>query len=142
MKVSEIMADGVICVETGDFVTKAAELMKRWDIGAVPVESDGKFLGMLTDRDIVLRCVASGESAAETTVGQIMTKEHLACVSPEHSVTEAARMMAKAQVRRLPVCKNGEVVGLVSLSDIAETHKMFSETAAAFCDICSAKKRR
>ncbi len=142
MKVKEIMADGVIGVEAEDPVIKAAELMKRWDVGAVPVGSEGKFIGILTDRDIVLRCVACGESANGLTVGQIMTEDGLACVSPEHSITEAARIMAKEQVRRLPVCKNGAIVGMISLSDIAQTRQMFSETAAAFCDICARKKKK
>lgn len=142
MKVKEIMTDQVVSVERHDPVTKAAGLMKQCDIGSVPVRSEGKFCGILTDRDIVLRCVASGDSAENMTVGQIMTSGELACVSPEHSVTEAARIMAKEQVRRLPVCKNGEVVGMISLSDIASTKQMFSETAAAFCDICGKKKRK
>ena len=57
-------------------------------------------------------------------------------VCPENSVTESARIMAKNQIRRLPVCENGKVVGIVSLSDISRSKLMFAETAAAFCDIC------
>lgn len=136
MKVKEVMTPDVVKVYAEESVKKAAELMKQWDIGAVPVEHDGKFSGMLTDRDIILRCVATGNTVDNITAGDIMTSHKLICVSPEHSVIEAARIMAKEQVRRLPVCENGKIVGILSLSDLAGAKRMFAETASAFCDIC------
>ena len=140
MQVREIMTPDVIKVIADEPVVKAAELMKKWDVGAVPVESDGKFAGMITDRDIILRCIAEGNDADRLTAGDIMTHDRLVCVSPEHSVIEAARIMAREQVRRLPVCENGKLVGILSLSDLAASKRMFAETAAAFCDICEKKE--
>ncbi len=129
------MTSRVVKVSAEEPVRKAAELMKEWNIGAVPVEKDGKFSGIITDRDIILRCMAAGKPDT-VKAGDVMTDVKLICISPQHSVTEAARLMAKEQVRRLPVCENGKLVGILSLSDIAGSEKMFSETAAAFCDIC------
>lgn len=142
MKVGEIMSREVVGVAVDDPVLKAAELMKIWDVGAVPVGDDGRFCGILTDRDIVLRCVASGRSPGEVEVGEIMTSRDLAMVSAEHSAIEAARLMAKKKVRRLPVCRNGKLVGILTLGDIAKTRKMFSETAAAFCEVCAGRKKK
>ena len=129
------MTARVVKVSAEEPVRKAAELMKEWNIGAVPVEKNGKFSGIITDRDIILRCMAAGKPDT-VKAEDVMTDVKLVSISPEHSVTEAARLMAKEQVRRLPVCDNGKIVGILSLSDIAGAERMFSDTAAAFCDIC------
>ena len=129
------MTSRVVKVSADEPIRKAAELMKEWNVGAVPVEKDGKLSGMITDRDIILRCIASGKPDT-VKAEDVMTDVKLVCISPEHSVTEAARLMAKEKVRRLPVCENGKIIGILSLSDIAGAERMFSETAAAFCDIC------
>lgn len=142
MKVKDLMTDKVVKVSTDDTVLKAALLMRHWDIGAVPVELDGHFAGIITDRDITLRCVAEDIKSDQVKAGDIMTSEHLVSISPEHSVIEAARIMAREQIRRLPVCENGRIVGMLSLGDLAAAKKMFSETAAAFCDISEKKKKK
>ena len=139
MRVGEIMAKNVVCSDVSEPVQKVAEQMKLHGIGAVPVCSGGKLAGMLTDRDIALRCVAQGSDAEVLTAGDIMSSKIIS-VSPEHSVVEAARLMARKQVRRLPVCENGEVVGMLSLGDLARARRLFSETDSAFCEICEDKE--
>lgn len=135
MKVKDIMTSRVVKVSADEPVRRAAELMKEWDVGVVPVIKDGKFSGIVTDRDIILRCIAEGRPDT-VKAEDVMTDDKLVCISPEHSLTEAARLMAREHVRRLPVCDNGKLVGMLSLSDIAGSEKLFYESASAFCEIC------
>ncbi len=139
MKVKDVMTARVVKVSADEPVRRAAELMKEWNVGAVPVEKNGKFAGIVTDRDIILRCIAAGRPDT-VKAEEVMTDGKLVCISPEHSVTEAARLMAKEKVRRLPVCDSGKIVGILSLSDIAGAEKMFYETASAFCEICRGRE--
>ena len=89
---------------------------------------------MVTDRDIVLRCIAAEEDPAQTPVRDIMTRE-CATVSPGDDCREATRLMAAQQVRRLPVVENGKIVGMISLSDLARSHRFDMEAAQALCEI-------
>jgi len=132
MKVKDIMTEKVISVKENDTVNDIAELMDLHGIGFAPVnDGNGKLIGIVTDRDIVVRGLAGGKK----TVKDVMSK-NLITVSPDNSVIEAARLMGKARVRRLPVTDGGKTVGVLSLSDISQMENMFAETAEAFCDIC------
>ena len=134
------MSQNVGKVNNDDSIQRVAELMKENNIGIIPVEKDGKLSGIITDRDITLRCVAQGNNPDMVKTELIMTTTPLISISPEHSVIEAARIMAREQVRRLPVCEDGRIVGMLSLGDLARAKKMFAETASAFCDICDTRK--
>ncbi len=97
---------------------EVAVLMRDGDMGAVPVVDEGRLTGIITDRDIVVRCVAEGGDAS-ITVGEAMTSE-LFTVSPEDFVFEAIRLMGDKQVRRIPVVdENGELVGIIAMADVA-----------------------
>lgn len=136
MKVSDIMTRNVYVANENDTVESIAGKMTELDTGFAPVsDSDGQLIGVLTDRDIVLRCVAGGADSEKVRAVEIMTMNTVS-VSPENSAMEAARIMAKHKVRRLPVALNGKVVGVVSLGDLSRREDMFAETAAALCDIC------
>ena len=103
MKVFDIMSEHIVTVGLSEPVTAAARLLKQHNIGAVPVCDDrGQLRGMITDRDIAVRCVATGVSPDEAKVGDIMTRGVIT-VNDTAYVGEAARLMADAQVRRLPV---------------------------------------
>ena len=91
--------------------------MKDYDVGAVPIVEEGKVLGIITDRDIAIRGVAS-KHPGSTKVTDIMSTS-LVTVSPHTSVSEAADLMASKQIRRLPVVEDGRLVGMVSLGDLA-----------------------
>ena len=88
----------------------------------------------VTDRDIILRCVAAEEDPLKTQVKDIMTR-NCAVVSPDDDAREATRLMAAKQVRRLPVLEGGKVVGMVSLGDLAQCRQFDMEASKALCEI-------
>jgi CBS domain-containing protein len=119
MKVKETMTRNPEMIRSGDSVIKAAEMMKKMNIGAVPVSEDGGAVGILTDRDIALRLVAEGKDAQKIKAGEIMSKDLVFCMEDE-DVKEAAKKMEEKQIRRLMVKDSGgRISGIVSLGDIA-----------------------
>ena len=120
MKIKEIMSNKVISVSPEESAAVAARLLSRYNIGALPVcGREGKLRGMVTDRDIVLRCVAAEEDPARTKISEIMTRR-VVSVDAEQTAQSAADLMAREQIRRLPVEQNGKVVGMLSLGDLAK----------------------
>ena len=139
MKISEIMSERVVTIDQREPVIAAARLLKRMNLGALPVtDRSGKLVGMLTDRDIVVRCVAAGGNAREMTVGDIMSRG-VVTASPDSEVSDAARRMGRGQVRRLPVVESGKLVGMLSLADMARRCDM--EAAAALAEISTNVRR-
>lgn len=134
MKVKELMTKAVTALTSNMSLADAAKIMRQENLGALPVTADGFLIGILTDRDITTRCVATGQDPSCVAVGEICTKGAV-WISPEHSVTEAARRMARQKVRRLPVLHQGRLIGIISLADIARARHYFAEAASAFCDI-------
>src|SRR5579859_5677419 len=119
MKVSDVMTTEVETVQMNSTLEEAASIMKMENVGAVPVvDEDDDLVGIITDRDIVVRCVADGKNPAETNVEDVLTHE-LETIEPDVDVEEAARLMADKQIRRLPVCEEGELVGMLSIGDLA-----------------------
>ena len=120
MKVQELMTRPAVRIRADEPVTVAARTLTHYNIGAMPVcGSDGRLCGMITDRDIVTRCLAAQRPAELTKVAEVMTRQVLS-VTPDTEVAEAASLMAKCQVRRLPVVSNGRLCGMVSLGDLAQ----------------------
>ena len=118
MKVSEIMTRDVRLLSPDQTIREAASLMADIDVGSLPVGDNDRLVGMITDRDIVIRAVAQGK-AADTKVADVMRKEILYCVDTDE-IDDVARNMGKAQVRRLPVVNSDKrLVGIVSLGDLA-----------------------
>ena len=139
MKVSDSMSGRVVTIGQHEPVIAAARLLKRMNLGALPVTDDkGKLKGMLTDRDIVLRCVAAGADPKTLEIREIMSRG-VVTASPGHEVSEAARLMRGDQVRRLPVVEGGKLVGMLSIADMARRCDM--EAAAALADISSNLRR-
>jgi CBS domain-containing protein len=99
-------------------IREAASLMADIDVGSLPIGENDRLVGMITDRDIVIRAVAQGKSA-DTKVAEVMSKEMLYCFDTDE-IDDVARNMGKAQVRRLPVVNaDKRLVGIVSLGDLA-----------------------
>lgn len=135
MRVRDIMAKDPVTVETGEPVAAAARLMRERNIGVVPVQDEhGRLAGMLTDRDIVLRCVAAGRDPAKLTVEEIMSTGAVTA-APGEDVTAALGRMRSEQVRRLPVVEGETLVGMLSIADAARTQKLDMEAAQALSGI-------
>ena len=137
MKIKEIMNTDLKWVTPNTDLKKTAEIMEKYDVGVVPVCNDNKvLLGMVTDRDIVIRNIAQGKDPETTLVKDIMT-ENVKTGSPNMSLDEACDAMSEWQVRRLPIVDTDEkLVGLVSLGDIALDCDFDIEVSQCLCDIC------
>ena len=135
MQVKDLMNPSVITIEPGSSAALAARLISRHNVGALPVcGEDRRLRGVVTDRDIVLRCIAAEEDPAQTPVRDIMTRS-CTTVSPQDDCREATRLMSLHQVRRLPVVENGKLVGVISLGDVARSGRFDMEAAQALCEI-------
>jgi CBS domain-containing protein len=118
MRCSEIMTRDVQTATRDTTLREVALMMRDGDIGSVPVVDDGKLIGIVTDRDMVVRVLAEGKGA-DTAAGEAMTTE-LVTVRPEAYVFQAIRLMGDKQVRRIPVVgENGELAGIIAMADIA-----------------------
>ncbi len=118
-RISEIMSTPVQTVNPQDSLRSAAQRMQALNVGALPVCNGSQLLGMLTDRDIVLRAVAQGLNPEQACVSDVMTDEVQFCTLDQDS-QDAMRLMGQWQVRRLPVVDaKGGVVGIVALADVA-----------------------
>lgn len=112
------MSHEVLTVSADSSASEAARIMGDHNIGALPVVRGDHMVGILTDRDIVLRAVATGGDPTNISVSQVMSQP-VVCGSPHMDVRKATNLMAEKQIRRLPVVHDGHLIGLVSLGDIA-----------------------
>lgn len=121
MKVNEVMSDQPEAVEPYVMLDEAAEIMRSADVGALPVVENDRLLGVITDRDIVVRAIALGDDPARTTVGETMSSDPIV-VFEDQSVEHAALLMSSHQIRRLIVIdRDNRLSGVLSLSDLS-TH--------------------
>jgi predicted transcriptional regulator len=117
-----------------------ATIMRNEDVGAVPILDDSELAGIVTDRDIVVRCIAEGRDPGEASAEDVLS-EGLVTVSPDDDVDEAAMIMSRNQIRRLPVLQDGKLVGMVSLGDIAVKENNDQVSGDALEDISEGVKR-
>lgn len=137
MKLRELMTSPAIRISAEETVEVAARTLAHYNIGLLPVcGSDGRLCGVVTDRDLVTRCVAAGRRPGLTAVREVMTGSVVAA-QPDMDVTAAAQLMGRQQVRRLPVVENGKLCGVVSLGDLAEWEDGAAEAAGALTGICA-----
>jgi len=118
VKLKEIMSKEIASLSSDDSIKKAAQLMKQYNIGSLPVCKQQSLVGIVTDRDITLRSVAVGQNSNQQTVSEIMTANPVVG-TPDMDVHEAVQLMSEKQIRRLPVIDNNSLVGFVSLGDIS-----------------------
>ncbi len=142
MRVEEIMTPNPKIATLESTLEEVASMMRDEDVGAIPVMDEDELAGIITDRDIVVRCIAEGKEPGDTTVEDILS-EDLKTVSPDDDVQDAARIMAEVQVRRLPVVdEDGKLVGMVSIGDIAVKHSDEEVAGEALEDISEGVKQR
>jgi CBS domain-containing protein len=115
--VSDVMSKDVVHIASGDTLQQAAQQMAKINVGSLPVLDGDRLVGIVTDRDIVLRGVAMG-SSPDSPVDRVMTTE-LVTVAPDSSIDDAARLMSGRQIRRLYVTDGAKLVGVLSLGDLA-----------------------
>jgi CBS domain-containing protein len=132
-KIRDIMTDDIECCSLLDNVYEVAVKMKELNVGAIPIVDQGKIVGMITDRDIVLRCIAE-KHPASSKVEDIMSSD-LITISADADSKEAVRLMAKHQIRRLPVVEGGKLIGIVSLGDFAVRELTDDQAKTALSDI-------
>ena len=137
MKVQEVMTQTVIRISPMESAAVAARTLTHYNIGALPVcGGDGRLCGVLTDRDIVTRCLAAGQQPEKTLVRSIMTN-NVVSIRPDMDLGVAASLMAKRQVRRLPVVENGVLCGMISLGDLSRNEQSAPDATDALAEISS-----
>jgi CBS domain-containing protein len=135
MKVKELMTQPVIQIAPGESVSVAARTLTHYNIGALPVcNAGGQLCGMVTDRDLVIRCMAAGKDPGKTAVREVMTGK-VACAAPDMDVGAAAHLMGRQQVRRLPVMEGGRLCGMLSLGDLTKREETAPDAADVLADV-------
>lgn len=135
MKISEVMSKDVELVAPETLLIDVVKKMQHRDCGSIIVAKDDRLVGMITDRDIAIRCIANNHDPKETTAEQIMSSQILYCREMDDA-DDVARNMAENKVRRLPVLNEDKrLVGIVSLGDLAShsNHKLCGETLGIIC---------
>ena len=142
MKLRQIMTTPVIRIGPEEPVAVAARLLEHYNIGALPVcGSDGRLCGLVTDRDIVTRCLAAGRAPGVTSVRDVMTNGVIAA-GPDMEANLAAGLMGRKQIRRLPVTENGKLCGMVSLGDLSQKEETSIDAGDALAEISSGLSER
>ena len=118
MKVRELMTKQPTTVEPDATLGEVATLMKQQDCGSIPVVEGGRLVGIVTDRDIVVRGIAAGVDPRTQRVSKVMSSDPVT-VGPDEDVTEAEKKMADRQIRRLPVVEGGKLIGIIVTAQIA-----------------------
>ena len=141
MEIKDIMTRSVVSIDPGESVEVAARTMAQHNIGALPVCIGGKMCGMLTDRDIVTRCLAASRQPGSTQVRQVMT-EQVTSIRPDMETGAAAHLMGRLQIRRLPVVEGGKLCGMVSLGDMAVREETVLDAGDVLADVSSNLSQR
>ena len=118
MKVRELMTKQPTTVAPGAKLGEVATLMKQKDCGSVPVVEGGRLVGIVTDRDIVIRGVAAGKDPKNQSVSEVMSADPVS-IGPDEDIAAAEKMMAEHQIRRLPVVEGGKLVGILVTAQVA-----------------------
>lgn len=134
MKVKDIMTKDVAFINPDSKIVEAAQMMQKHNVGSIPVCDQSGVIGIITDRDIIVRNIAHGKNPQETPVRDVMTGQVITA-SPDMEVDEVTGMMASKQIRRVPVVDNNMIVGMVALGDIATDSRFNMEASEALSEI-------
>lgn len=134
MKVREVMTSSVDWVTPETTIVDVAKLMKKIDVGSIPVCKGNQMIGIITDRDIVLKVISAGRDTKNTPVQDVMSTD-IKSVTANQDVHEAADLMSKYQIRRLPVVEQGKLMGIVAIGDLAIEKIHINEAGDALSEI-------
>lgn len=137
MKVKECMCEEVFTCTPETTISQVAKMMSENHIGCVPVcDNQQEVVGIVTDRDIILRAIACDKEASHTRVSDIMTT-NTTCCEENDEISQASKLMGEYQIRRIPVTENGRIVGILTLGDLAKhkniNHTEVGQTAENIC---------
>ncbi len=144
MKVKECMSLNVCCCNPDEAVSDVAKKMNEYHVGSMPVcDTNKNVVGIITDRDITLRCIACDKDVKSTPISEVMTT-NVCCCGCDTDVQDATKLMSDMQIRRIPVLENDKVVGILTLGDLANSKnvsaKEVSDTVEHICKCgCNSK---
>lgn len=138
MKAKDVMTNDPATLGPDATLGEAATLMRQEDCGSIPIVDGGRLVGIVTDRDIVIRAVAAGKDARSTKVSEVMSADPV-CISPDTDVDEAADVMADRQIRRLPVVEDGKLAGILVIGQIARREPDEQQTGETLKEISQPK---
>eukprot|EP00828_Plagiopyla_frontata_P016825 TRINITY_DN2200_c0_g1_i1.p1 TRINITY_DN2200_c0_g1~~TRINITY_DN2200_c0_g1_i1.p1 ORF type:complete len:183 (+),score=18.74 TRINITY_DN2200_c0_g1_i1:99-647(+) len=139
MIVKNIMSKDVVSLNSDDSVERAAQIMNQYNVGSVPVCNNQKLVGIVTDRDITLRSVATSGNISNKKIGDVMTPNPVTATA-DMDIHDAARIMSQKQIRRLPIVENNNLVGIVSLGDISVEPSLQDNAEEALKNISKSQK--
>lgn len=139
LEVRDVMVKNVITVETEATVKEAAKLMNAHEIGCLIVMNRGKPVGIVTEMDMLKRVLLKSRDPRKTKVSQIMSKP-LVVGEPQTDVRDAVRLMVEGKIKRLPIVEDGNLLGLVTFTDIVRSSAYLERIISSFCSRCPWKK--
>ena len=131
MKVKDIMTKDVAYINPDSTVAEAAQLMQKHNVGSIPVCDQSRIVGIVTDRDIIVRNIAHGNNPQSTPVRDVM----VTTATPEMDMNDVTKMMADNKIRRIPVVEKNMIVGMVALGDVATDTRFDFEASEALSEI-------
>lgn len=138
MKIKDCMCSDVCCAQPNTKIEEVAKMMVDYHCGCIPVcDTDQKVVGLVTDRDVILRTIACDKDVKQTPVSDIMSC-NVCCCTPNQEVEEAEKLMGQLQIRRIPVVENDKIVGIVTIGDLAKNQNVnnteVADTVQKICD--------
>jgi len=134
MKVDQVMTSNTACLSSQSTIQDAAQTMHKHNVGFIPICDNDSLVGVLTDRDIVIRGITQNKDPNVTQVDEIMTKE-VKRVSVDTNMNEVADIMSEYKIRRIPVTDDNRIVGIISIGDIATHDGIHGKAKRALTDI-------
>jgi len=141
LQVKDVMVKNIVTIEAEDTAKKAAELMDKHNIGCLIVINYGNPIGIITERDMLKKVVLERRDPAKTKVGNIMSAP-LMTSSPQADIRDAVRLMNERRIKKLPVIEDGNLIGLVSLTDVMRSLAYFEHVISSLCARCKLGKQQ
>jgi CBS domain-containing protein len=139
LKVEDVMTREIITIDENATVKEAAEIMNQNDISCLIAARNGRAIGIITERDLLKRVIVEAKSAKKTKVAEVMSTP-LEVISPDTTLEEAVRVMFEKKIKKLPVVEKKQIIGLVSLTDIARCQPAIMKILKSFANVQNAPK--